>query len=79
MVGMIHKAKVGPKGQIVIPKIFRENLGIIPGKEVLLGYDKNKVIIQKAGEGIDIVAARIAKGRTNRLTAKQMREMAYEQ
>ena len=35
MVGMIIKRKVGPKGQIVIPKIVRESLGIQPGDEFL--------------------------------------------
>ena len=27
-------ARVGPKGHVVIPKLFREQLGIAPGDEV---------------------------------------------
>lgn len=79
MVGLIHKVKVGPKGQIVIPKLFRENMGIFPGKDVLLEYENNKLTIGRNGESIDEAAARIAKGKTNKFTAKQLRDMAYEE
>ncbi len=78
MVSIMQKVKVGPKGQIVIPKIFRENLGIVPGRDILLGYENNKLIIQKSGESIVDAATRIAKGRINKFTAKQLREMAYD-
>ena len=79
MVGIIHKVKVGPKGQIVIPKIFRDNFGILPGREVILEYEEGKLAIKQNGETMHELAARIAKGRTNKLTAKEMRELAYEQ
>lgn len=38
--------RVGPKGQVVIPKIFREAFGIAPGTEVILE--------EKVGEGLVI-------------------------
>ena len=38
--------KVGPKGQVVIPKIFRDELGIEPGDEVEVSLSENGVLIQ---------------------------------
>ena len=40
---------------------------------------KGKIAIQKNGESIYELAARIAKGRKNTLTPHQMREMAIEE
>ncbi len=34
------KVKAGEKGQIVIPKIIRENLGIVENREILLEAKK---------------------------------------
>lgn len=38
--------KVGPKGQVVIPKNFRDELGIEPGDEVEVSLSENGVLIQ---------------------------------
>ena len=38
--------KVGPKGQVVIPKKFRDKLGIEPGDEVVISLTENGVLIQ---------------------------------
>ena len=38
--------KVGPKGQVVIPKKFRDELGIQPGDEVEVSLSENGVLIQ---------------------------------
>ena len=38
--------KVGPKGQVVIPKRFRDELGIEPGDEVVVSLSENGVLIQ---------------------------------
>ena len=38
--------KVGPKGQVVIPKKFRDELGIEPGDEVVVSLSGNGVLIQ---------------------------------
>jgi AbrB family looped-hinge helix DNA binding protein len=43
-------AKVGPKGQIVIPKEMRDRLGIRPGSSVRVVLDEhNEVVAIRAG------------------------------
>ena len=45
---MIIKRKVGPKGQIVIPKDIRDLLHIIPGSEIIIEFNGNEIIIYAA-------------------------------
>jgi len=40
------KRKLGPKGQIVIPKVIRESLGIEPGDEVMMEVREKEVLIK---------------------------------
>jgi AbrB family looped-hinge helix DNA binding protein len=43
-------AKVGPKGQIVIPKVMRDRLGIRPGSTVRSMLDEqSEVVAVRAG------------------------------
>lgn len=42
--GMTHK--VGPKGQVVIPKHLRDEFGIEPGDEVVFWRDGDHVAVQ---------------------------------
>lgn len=44
--GMTHK--VGPKGQVVIPKDLRVELGIEPGDEVTFRRDGDEVVVQRS-------------------------------
>ena len=37
--------KIGPKGQIVIPKIIREYLGVKPGDTVILEVREGEIVI----------------------------------
>ena len=38
--------KVGPKGQVVIPKKLRDELGIEPGDEIVVSLSESGVLIQ---------------------------------
>ena len=43
---LFRTQKVGPKGQVVIPKKIRDELGIEPGDEVIVSLSENNIIIQ---------------------------------
>ena len=40
------KVKVGPKGQIVIPKLIREKLGVNPADVVLLDMEGDRAVVE---------------------------------
>lgn len=40
--------RVGPKGQVVVPKAIRERLGLVPGDEVVFFEDGEAVRITRA-------------------------------
>jgi AbrB family looped-hinge helix DNA binding protein len=44
---IIETRKIGPKGQVVIPKDIRDQLGIMPGERVAIELRDNKVVIQR--------------------------------
>lgn len=44
LIGMTHR--VGPKGQVVIPKDLRDRLGIEPGDEVAFWLDGDHVALR---------------------------------
>ncbi len=52
---MIIKRKVGPKGQVVIPKDARELLNIKPGSEILIEIGENEIIIRLAIKNQDFL------------------------
>jgi len=41
------RVKISKKGQIVIPKIIRDKLGIKPGKYLLIDEGDGRIIIEK--------------------------------
>jgi len=53
--------KVGPKGQVVIPRAIRKALKIEPGSKVTLTLEDNKVILEKPAFDAVAVFRRIAK------------------
>ena len=52
MVKLFEKAKVGPKGQIVIPVSMRRAFNIKPGTEVVLETEENKIVIERPAKNI---------------------------
>ena len=52
---MIVKRVVGSKGQVVIPKDIREQLGVKPGSEIIFEVEGNRVTLKPRREPEDIV------------------------
>jgi AbrB family looped-hinge helix DNA binding protein len=42
--------KVGPKGQVVLPKAIRDRLGIEPGDEVTVEQDGDEIRIRRVAD-----------------------------
>ena len=53
--------RVGPKGQVVIPKVLRDALKIGPGSEVTFSVDGEKVVLRAVRTDAVDVFERIAK------------------
>lgn len=68
------RVKIGAKGQVVIPKVIREKLGIRPGKILLVDEKDGKIVIEKfdVDEFIDWVK------RTRRKIAKDVYRFSLE-
>ncbi len=61
---MAIKLKVGPKGQVVIPKILREAYGIKEGGEIIVIPEKDGLVI-KGREDPDKIYEEILKWKRN--------------
>jgi AbrB family looped-hinge helix DNA binding protein len=60
---MIHASKVGPKGQVVIPKDLRDEFGILPGERVLIEDSEDAIVIKKQQRDSAAIFAEIARAR----------------
>jgi AbrB family looped-hinge helix DNA binding protein len=56
-----EEMKIGPKGQVVIPRAMRKALKIEPGSKVLLRLDDDQVILKKPVFDAVAVFQRVAK------------------
>lgn len=66
-----EKRKVGDRGQVPLPKRFRDAFGIQGGDEVTIREEGDKIVIEKS-----ISRKELAEGYRRR--ADQHRELAYE-
>ena len=49
------RRKIGHKGQLVIPKVIREYVGIMPGDEVIMEVREKEVIIRSGVDPKDFI------------------------
>ena len=52
--------KIGPKGQVVIPQVFRKSLGLHPGTKVIFVLKEEGVLLEKPREDVTKVFKEIA-------------------
>lgn len=74
--------KLGPKGQVVIPKIFRESYKLYPEQSVIIAAEKEGVLIKQAQKDIVKELEKIAREATKRRNGRPFvykKEEMYEQ
>ena len=55
-----EEMKVGPKGQVVIPKAFRKSLGLHPGNKVIFTLTEEGLLLEKPREDTVAIFKEIA-------------------
>lgn len=71
--------KIGPKGEVVIPKEIRRIMGISPNSKVLIGVEDGSIVIKKEGEEpVWRFMTRFAKEHGKRLSVKELNKMKEE-
>jgi AbrB family looped-hinge helix DNA binding protein len=77
------KRMIMEKGQVVIPKDIRDQLGLKPGSEILFGIEDGKVVIKKLSEGERTVDEFISvipeEKKLKKLTIKEIKATLEEQ
>lgn len=81
---MMAKMRMGPKGQVVIPKMFRDNYGLMPGGDVVFEDEAGRIVIKKSPTDIVEVANAITEaikksGRKVKITAELLKKLDEEE
>ncbi|MGQ0804670.1 MAG: AbrB/MazE/SpoVT family DNA-binding domain-containing protein [Actinomycetota bacterium] len=74
---MTHR--VGPKGQVVIPKAIREHLGINPGDEVVFVEDGDEVRVRRAVDARELAGLLRGAGAAEQLLAERRHDREEEE
>ena len=56
-----EEKKVGEKGQVVIPKVIRDVLGVVPGEKVVFEVIEGRVTVERPKVDVVSIFERIAK------------------
>jgi AbrB family looped-hinge helix DNA binding protein len=72
-------SKVGPKGQVVIPKPMRDRLGLGPGDEVVFVLDGDEVRVRRARGMASLAGALGGLGLRAELEAERRHEREREE
>lgn len=79
-VGMEFERKVGPKGQVVIPKEIRRVTGLTPNSKVLISVEDRTIIIRpESSEPVWKLMRNFAKEHGKRLSIKEIKKILEEE
>lgn len=71
-----EEMKVGPKGQVVIPRVMRKALKIHPGSRIIFKLDEGKLILEKPTfDAVDVLENIARKGPS----VRKIRPHIYEE
>lgn len=77
---MMAKMRIGPKGQVVIPKLIRDDYGLKAGEVVVVDYTGKEVVIRKAATNIAELARAIAmSGKRQKITIEQIKKLYHQE